>query len=58
MPVAHGIYNVTLQVIVADAFIIGGGMLEHSVPWPVLVVLPHGSQSLLASEMCQNYTAL
>ena len=28
----HGIYNVTLQVILANAFIIGGGMLEHSVP--------------------------
>ena len=25
----HGIYNVALQVIVADAFLIGGGMLEH-----------------------------
>ena len=24
----------------------------------VLVVLLHGSQSLLASDMCQNYTAL
>ena len=27
----HGIYNVTL-LIVADAFIIGGAMFEHSVP--------------------------
>ena len=34
----HGIYNVTLNVIVANAFIIGKGMLEHSV--------------LLASGMC------
>ena len=50
----HGIYNITLQVIVADAFIIGRGhvgaqrcnMSQH-----VLVVLPHVSQSQIAREM-------
>ena len=45
----HGIYNVTLQVILANAFIIGGGMCY----WYSHMA----SQSLLASEMWQNYTA-
>ena len=27
----HGIYNISLHVVLVNAFIIGGGMLEHSV---------------------------
>ena len=47
----HEIYNITLNVIVADAFIIGGGMFKYSIPTCLagLVLLLQGSHLALAS---------
>ena len=48
------IYYVTLQVILANAFLIGGGMLEHSVPtFPGLCYLySHMAHSLCLRVKC------
>ena len=55
----HGIYNVTLKVIVADLFRRGkvwSTAFQHTPA--VLVVLLHGSQYPIASEMCQKLYCL